>query len=388
MSKFQLPTIGGVRKVLKQSAATQGTTIAEIGNGTISLNQLAQIISQIQANQQNTGGGNIGDGSEGTLVLGPGLSGGGPLVGNVPIRLTAPIPFGLDDGGGGGGDGDPGPPGQAGINGLNGPTGGVGPTGPAVFLEAEPGDDGLWAIPGNPGTPGLPGLPGATGGVGPAGPAIFLEAENGIDGDPGAPGMMGPQGITGSQGPQGVQGSGAGLAIWVPDDVVTDEEIYRGPASTRGATNINGPLLINTNAAYGCTLTAGSVTANALFTAYRSLSSFQDIIFGVVGASNQIITGTLAGDSVIWTHGSLYFSTQGAGAFGMSLGVGQRLLVKGSIGCQSATPSVTAATTDIGTTTTTTVITTAGGIALPALASVFGVINWNGIQYGVPLFAL
>jgi hypothetical protein len=34
------------------------------------------------------------------------------------------------------------------------------------------------------------------------------------------------------------------------------------------------------------------------------------------------------------------------------------------------------------------VITTAGGIALPALAKTFWVVNVNGVAYGVPLFAL
>ena len=59
-----------------------------------------------------------------------------------------------------------------------------------------------------------------------------------------------------------------------------------------------------------------------------------------------------------------------------------------SIGVQGATPAVTANQTDIGTTTTGTVITTAGGIALPALAKTFWVVNVNGVAYGVPCFAL
>jgi hypothetical protein len=59
-----------------------------------------------------------------------------------------------------------------------------------------------------------------------------------------------------------------------------------------------------------------------------------------------------------------------------------------SVGIQGVTPPVTAGQTDIGITTTTTVITTAGGIGLPALASTFWVVNVNGVQYGVPCFAL
>jgi hypothetical protein len=214
--KWQTPTIGGVRKVIKTTNTVPGTTIAELGNQTITLAQLASIIGQIQAQQQNNGGGNIGGGSEGAIILGPGLSGGGPLVGNVPIRLTAPIPWGLDDGGGGG-DGDPGPPGVAGVNGLNGATGQQGPMGPAVYLDAADGEDGWHAIPGNQGTAGVPGSNGATGMQGPMGPPIFLEAEQGEEGTfgpPGAPGLQGPQGVAGTGVVVAVPGTIADLTYW------------------------------------------------------------------------------------------------------------------------------------------------------------------------------
>lgn len=140
-----------------------GTTIAELGSNTITLAQLAAIISQIQSQQNNTGGGNIGTGNEGTLVPGPGLAGGGVLIGNVPIRLVAPIPWGLE--GGGGDDGDSGPPGMAGVRGVNGVTGGVGPIGPAIFMAADDGQDG------DSGPTGAAGVSGAAGSIGPAGPA-------------------------------------------------------------------------------------------------------------------------------------------------------------------------------------------------------------------------
>lgn len=206
--KFQLPVIGGIRKVLyvPPTVAT-GTAIAGLEGQTITLPQLATLVNNTIT--PNTGGGNIGGGGSGnaSIALGPGLSGGGPLVGNVPIRLTAPIPW-FDDGGGA--DGDPGPPGVAGAKGVNGATGGVGPTGPAVFMAGEDGADGMDAIPG----------------------------------------PQGPQGVTGSQGPQGIpgvsgSGSSTGLAMWIPDDTVTDEEIYRGPNTGRGYTVFNGPVVAN-----------------------------------------------------------------------------------------------------------------------------------------------
>jgi hypothetical protein len=204
MKKIQVPAIGGIRKVIQPgSNVTAGTTIAEIGTNTITLAQLAAILTNIQNQQVNTGGGNVGDGTEAVLIPGPGLSGGGPMLGSVPIRLTAPIPWGLDDGGGGG-DGDPGPPGAAGAPGVPGAQGAMGP---AVFLDAEAGEDGLWAaIPGTPGGTGNAGAPGAPGAQGPTGPAVFLDAEAGEDGlwaIPGGPGSTGPPGAPGAIGPMG-----------------------------------------------------------------------------------------------------------------------------------------------------------------------------------------
>jgi hypothetical protein len=97
--KMQLPPIGGVRKVLKTSTQQgSGTTIAEVGSGTVTLAQLAALIQNILNNNNNV----VGNGPPppATLVVGPGLSGGGVLTGNVPLNLTAPIsPYSLEDGG-------------------------------------------------------------------------------------------------------------------------------------------------------------------------------------------------------------------------------------------------------------------------------------------------
>ena len=173
MKKTQLPVIGGIRKVILPGSNTAvGTTIAELGSNTITLNQLAALISQIQAQQQNTGGGNIGNGAEAFLAVGPGLAGGGPLLGTVPLRLTAPIPAFIFDDGGGGGDGDPGPPGQPGRAGANGATGSVGALGPAIFMSAEDGMDGDVGPPGLPGLPGIEGTSGPPGAAGPPGTTL------------------------------------------------------------------------------------------------------------------------------------------------------------------------------------------------------------------------
>ena len=92
MAKYQVPTIGGIRKVIKPS----GTSSSDLAALQTQITQLQTIISQLIA-AQNTGGGNIGQGDEGSIVLGPGLAGGGQLIGNVPIRLVAPIPWSGDE---------------------------------------------------------------------------------------------------------------------------------------------------------------------------------------------------------------------------------------------------------------------------------------------------
>lgn len=249
------------------TAVTQATTIAGL-EGTVTLAQLAALITQVQAQQANTGGGNIGDGTEAVLQVGPGLSGGGPMLGTVRLNLTAPIPWGLDDSGGGG-DGDPGPPGLAGPPGINGVAGGTGPPGPAIYLAAEDGEDGWHAIPGN----------------------------------------AGPQGIQGTQGPQGIQGSGngssAGLLIWVPDDVVTDEELYRGPVSARGPLTVNGAFVVNSTASInGDVLLSAAASRTISFLGNTAnITAASTLNINAVGTLNFNNNGVVAlsGSSGHWT---------------------------------------------------------------------------------------
>lgn len=169
--KVQVPVVGGLRKVIQVPTSAGGTTIQEFGAGTITLAQLkaALGITTTQKSGAQTGGGS----ATGSLVPGPGLVGGGVLVGAIPLNILAPIPaFVFDDDGGGGGDGDPGPPGAAGAQGpvgATGPGGGPpGPPGPATYMmEPETGEDGD-PIPGPFGPTGQTGATGATG------PAIGL----------------------------------------------------------------------------------------------------------------------------------------------------------------------------------------------------------------------
>ena len=72
---------------------------------------------------------------------------------------------------------------------------------------------------------------------------------------------------------------------------------------------------------------------------------------------------------------------------GGDLGAGT-LNVQNFVSVNGATPAPATGRTDIGITTTSTVITTAGGVAIPVLAATMWVVNVNGVQYGVPCFAL
>lgn len=180
--KTQLPVVGGLRKVIIPGSNTPaGTTIAELGSTTITLAQLAALLGTLIAPDTGT----IAPGNAtASIVVGPGLAGGGPVIGAVPIRLTAPIPvFVFDDGGSG--DGDPGPPGLPGAAGAPGVSN---IPGPAVFMLGNDGEDGQDAIPGNQGPAG------PTGNTGAPGPAVFMMVDDGADGEPGPPGPQGPPG--------------------------------------------------------------------------------------------------------------------------------------------------------------------------------------------------
>lgn len=192
--KIQVPAIGGVRKTITiPDATTPGTTIREYGSQTITLAQLKAALGLVPATTGNASGGG-GSAPPAALIPGPGLQGGGVLVGSVPIGLTGPIPafiFGDDDGGGGGGDpGPPGPPGADGIIGRDGDPG------LSVYMVAEDPEEPLMAVPGPKGDTGSAGPTGADGATGPAVTFVFDDAEPGEMGPPGPPGQGTPSPLT------------------------------------------------------------------------------------------------------------------------------------------------------------------------------------------------
>ena len=305
MAKYQVPTVGGIRKVIRPgSTASSATTIDGLQGTTITLAQLATLL----ANLTNTGGGNIGTGAEAAISVGPGLAGGGPLVGVVNIRLTAPLgALGIvaEDGADGdqGPPGPQGPPGAAGVRGALGPPGDdgsdgdlgppgppgpagpagamgtgspgpQGPFGPVVFFLADDGADGDLGPPGPPGplgATGNTGSTGATGGIGPAGAALFITADDGADGDlgpPGPPGPLGATGATGPQGPQGPAGSGGGGASgygMIPDDPMQDDGMIPFIPTGTGPLTVNGPFGVESTATFeGNVNLTGGANATAL----------------------------------------------------------------------------------------------------------------------------
>lgn len=125
--KTQLPVIGGVRKVIMSGdGAAAGTTIAEFGSNTVTLAQLAHAIATLIPASNNSIS-SASSPSAASLTTGPGLSGGGPLLGSVALRLIAPIPFLVAD------ESED----SVMIPGQQGPQGVQGPPGPVVFIEDE-----------------------------------------------------------------------------------------------------------------------------------------------------------------------------------------------------------------------------------------------------------
>jgi hypothetical protein len=201
--KVQLPVIGGVRKVVQVGPTTAvGTTIAELGSATITLAQLAALLGVTAPGAANPGT------PTAAISVGAGLSGGGPVVGVVPIGFNAPIPvFGA------GNDGDDGMPG------LPGATGKPGANAPIVALRGDDGEDAP-LIPGPQGIQGVQGIPGTPGTGGSSTGLVVFIAEDGEDGIgfPGAPGAAGAAGAAGTPGLHGVsiQGDDGDDGLTIP----------------------------------------------------------------------------------------------------------------------------------------------------------------------------
>jgi hypothetical protein len=147
--KVQVPVLGGLRKVIIPASSND----AAIATLQAQVAQLAAAITALQPAPNTQGGG-----ASGAILLGPGLAGGGSIVGNVPINLVQP-PQLLQDFD----DSEPYIPLQ-GPQGIQGPAGAPGTGGTGVPMLLPDFDEPESGIP-------LLGVMGPAGPVGPTGPA-------------------------------------------------------------------------------------------------------------------------------------------------------------------------------------------------------------------------
>lgn len=213
--RVTIPVKGGLYKSVRVDTPAQsaGTTISGFDNQIITLDQLraALGLNNKGAVTPPSGGGGS---SSATLIPAPGLVGGGPLIGSVPLRINkqqaaAMFMSGEEEGGGSGPPGRKGPIGPIGANGAAGTPGG--PRGFPIALVTEPDD---------PPTP----IP-----------------------------VRGKQGPAGPQGPAGTGGSGGHMKIWLPEN---DHEermfVYpkRSVVSSAVATTLAQAILADTPFAF------------------------------------------------------------------------------------------------------------------------------------------
>jgi hypothetical protein len=117
--KVQVPVLGGLRKVIQvPTSQNVGTTIQEFGSQVVSLAQLKVALGITSSKGTVVAGGGVAGAS---LIVGPGMSGGGVLTGAVNIGLLQSVPpvfwndallpddfvGGAVSGGGGGGTASP-----------------------------------------------------------------------------------------------------------------------------------------------------------------------------------------------------------------------------------------------------------------------------------------
>jgi hypothetical protein len=208
VAKKQIPILGGLRKVINVGAGTSGTTIAEIGDNTVTLAQL-KVLLGVSTTSSGSGGGGL----SASLTPGPGLAGGGPLIGAVGIRDINPLPLLADD------YVDPNAYISVALPGMQGKLGAPGPMS-LIPMDGNDGQDGFLLIsppstgsggtgpqgpPGAAGPPGLEGEPGESGDAGPPGP-VGAAGAAGATGSPGGMGSQGPSGLDGDSGEDGMNG--------------------------------------------------------------------------------------------------------------------------------------------------------------------------------------
>jgi hypothetical protein len=189
--KIQVPSVGGLRKVIAGTAASTATTISGLEGQSITLQQLALALGTVPVVSSGTSA--------------PAAGGGGSLAN--PVVKIPPFPFIINEEGGDDGYIIPGPAGRNGIIGSNGSPG------TTVVLTPDEYDDPV-IIPGSrgpSGTNGTSGSPGLT---------VVLTPDEYDD----------PVIIPGTRGAAGTNGANGlpGLTVFVVPDETDDPLIVPG----------------------------------------------------------------------------------------------------------------------------------------------------------------
>lgn len=211
MARTRVPVAGTIGKSIR-TTAQQTPPVAQLTQA-----QFQSIVNAVLASVQQQNPSGLTPTDWGIISsIPPNVVSVAALRGNgEPVRnpdgswSIMPLSAGASPPGEDGQPGEPGPPGKDGPQGPIGPTGPfggpAGPAGPAVWMQAEPGEDGA-VIPGPPGPVGPQGAtgPAGSGGGAPGGMHFLLD-------DP-QPGEMGPPG------PAGASGSGGSSTVNLTPD--------------------------------------------------------------------------------------------------------------------------------------------------------------------------
>lgn len=165
-NRVTIPVKGGLYKSVRvNTQQSAGTTISGFDNQIVSLDQLRAALGlNNKASVTPPSGGGIGSAS---LIVAPGLVGGGPLLGAVPLRINKAQAAAMFMGGGDDDGGTSGAPGKRGKNGAIGANGAAGtpggPRGYPIALVTEPEEAMAIPVRGRRGFQGIQGIQGISG---------------------------------------------------------------------------------------------------------------------------------------------------------------------------------------------------------------------------------
>ena len=297
---------GGLQKSIKLGGTqTLGTQLAGFEGQTLTIDQLKALLGLTNPNTITSPGSSSGGSNAATLQLGPGLAGGGPLLGSVQVNLTS---FGAQQPVIDGEDGDMGPPGPRGYPGPAGAIGPIGPPGP----QGEDGEEGMY------GPPGLSTRPGGANGQ-------LQYNANGTFSGSAQMSYNGTSTLT-----WGTTGSTANFTITTPTGTITNSLSFQTGAASAGS---SGNLTFRAGTAAGTGTLGGSVNIYA--------GSIGSAPGGAQGGSFTALAGNSIGNG--YAGGNMSFN---AGNNSSGAGIGGTVeFVAGNGGTQALGGNVQFATT-------------------------------------------